>query len=355
MRVLLAAWAASEEAWVGSGARSATDWLSQLTGAGYSDAAATLAASAKLDELPALANAIRQGELSGAQAGMIGQSATADSAEALVETARRSTVEQLRKACRADEARRRSNDDEKARHEKAHRERFFRHWTDAAGAFRFEGSTTVAQGAQLIGAIDTEADAVFKEAWAAERREPRTAYRLDALVRLATREMSEAPDVAVKPNRAARRTRASRHAKTEVVIRVDESRLRGEAGMCETAAGPVPVDEAIGAILADAFVKIVVRDGVDVIRVKHVGRRVPAEVQTAVLERDGYACVHCGSTVCLETHHYKRDFAAGGPTEYGNLVTLCSVCHDKVSNDGFVVGGGPARWTWIPPSKGPPP
>jgi 5-methylcytosine-specific restriction endonuclease McrA len=49
-------------------------------------------------------------------------------------------------------------------------------------------------------------------------------------------------------------------------------------------------------------------------------------VRAAVLERDGHACVRCGSAECLEVHH-KVPARAGGSTSLENLVTLCFDCH----------------------------
>ncbi|MBA3655314.1 MAG: hypothetical protein H0W70_14105 [Actinobacteria bacterium] len=94
---------------------------------------------------------------------------------------------------------------------------------------------------------------MFKEAYAAGRRESAGAYRLDALARLL-----EGGGAKVE---------------TTVVVRVDETRLRGQGGTCASEAGPVPVELAIGEILAGAFVKIVATDGTDIAKVHHVGLR----------------------------------------------------------------------------------
>ena len=115
--------------------------------------------------------------------------------------------------------------------------------------------------------------------------------------------------------------------------------------------GEVPVDDAIGAILTGAFIKIVLHDGVDITEVSHLGRHIPVESRTAVKERDSYRCVHCGSTHRLETHHYKIDVAKRGPTADWNLATLCKYCHHLVTDCGFVLAGGPGRWDWIEPTK----
>jgi hypothetical protein len=139
---------------------------------------------------------------------------------------------------------------------------------------------------------------------------------------------------------------------THVVIRVDEARLRGEEGMCEaTGTGPVPVSEAIGAILAGAFVKIVAHDGIDVTTVVHHGRHIPEVLRTAIHERDAYTCVRpdCGATSHLEIHHWRVPHAKGGPIAMWNAASCCSHDHDLLTHGGHRLEGGPGNWTWIPP------
>src|SRR5207302_10248926 len=139
---------------------------------------------------------------------------------------------------------------------------------------------------------------------------------------------------------------------TTVVIRVDESRLAGEDGTCETSTGTVPVEEAIGAILAGAFVKVLATDGVGVQRVCHPGRHRPAVLDTAIFEREHYRCQRpgCGAAERLEVHHYRVDFGKNGPTAYWNLVTLCRFDHDLITTGGHRIDGEPGRWKWTPPA-----
>jgi hypothetical protein len=97
---------------------------------------------------------------------------------------------------------------------------------------------------------------VFKAARAEGRTEPLAAYRSDALVNLVCGGGAKVD--------------------TTVVVRVDAERLGGGEGLCEAVGtGAVPASEAIGAILAGAFVKIVLTDGVDITTVSHHGRHIP--------------------------------------------------------------------------------
>lgn len=70
-------------------------------------------------------------------------------------------------------------------------------------------------------------------------------------------------------------------------------------------------------------------------------RKIPDDVRRAVLIRDGYSCQHCtwdhtkwnkADPRHLELHH-KVHHAKGGENTEGNLITLCTVCHDKVHRE----------------------
>src|SRR5947208_16160241 len=236
IKTLYAARAADAGQWASQGHRSPEEWLAKQTGTSYGQAAGTLNASEKLAELSELEDAVRNGELSGPQLNELASAAAPDNEQLLLEAAKKQGFKQLRRTCANEKASQRSAERDEARHQRIHRERYYRSRTDADGAYCFEGKTTAAAGARIEAALDAEAEKVFKEAYAQGQREPAAAYRLDALVNLICGGGAKVD--------------------TTVVIRVDESRLRGEAGLCEAVAtGAVPVSEAIGAILADAFVK----------------------------------------------------------------------------------------------------
>ena len=52
----------------------------------------------------------------------------------------------------------------------------------------------------------------------------------------------------------------------------------------------------------------------------------------AILERDDWKCVKCGSTEDLEVDHIDPTYA-GGSDEAENLQTLCSGCHDRKTSE----------------------
>lgn len=60
--------------------------------------------------------------------------------------------------------------------------------------------------------------------------------------------------------------------------------------------------------------------------VKVANLSLPSPVRKQVLERDGHACVLCGSTDRLEVDHVIPQ-AEGGTHDLANLRTLCTGCH----------------------------
>lgn len=144
--------------------------------------------------------------------------------------------------------------------------------------------------------------------------------------------------------------------RTVAHVRVDALALRRghvESGeLCEIAGvGPVPVS-TVRALLPDAFVKLLVTDGVDIATVCHVGRTIPAHLASAIEERDP-TCVVPGCDVAtgLEVDHWDTDFAYRGPASMANLARQCHYHHGMKTYRGFELFGGPGKWEW----KAPPP
>ena len=53
------------------------------------------------------------------------------------------------------------------------------------------------------------------------------------------------------------------------------------------------------------------------------------ELCRQVLQRDGWRCQQCGSRTNLQVHHIQLRSQSGDDVE-GNLITLCSECHDQI-------------------------
>lgn len=59
-----------------------------------------------------------------------------------------------------------------------------------------------------------------------------------------------------------------------------------------------------------------------------LNRYMPPRLRTAVLERDGFRCRHCGAEDRLTIDHV-HPLSLGGPTELDNLQTLCRPCNSR--------------------------
>ena len=112
---------------------------------------------------------------------------------------------------------------------------------------------------------------------------------------------------------------------------------------------------------ANAFVKAVLTDGVAVQRVRHFGRRIPAEVRTALElgpppEFDGVTCAElgCERRYGLEWDHVDP-LANGGPTSLENLQPQCAPHHREKTRRDRAAGllGRQVRTGHVGPSAGP--
>jgi alpha 1,4-glycosyltransferase len=152
--------------------------------------------------------------------------------------------------------------DDRAWARRLHEARRAHKWNDPDGAYCLTARMAPDAGARFDAAWEAHIDRIFHEARRAGRHEPRAAYAADALVALA----SEGP---CKP--------------VEVRVTVDSAALsRGhtEAGeRCEIdRGGPVPVTTA-RALLDDARVSVMVRDGDDITAVSSPKRTIPTKLR----------------------------------------------------------------------------
>src|SRR5947208_15097568 len=88
MKTLVAARAAEAGQWARAGYRSPEEWLAKKTGTSYGQAAGTLNASEKLQALPKLEGAVRNGELSQQKLNEVAAAATPDHEQRLVEASK---------------------------------------------------------------------------------------------------------------------------------------------------------------------------------------------------------------------------------------------------------------------------
>ena len=94
-------------------------------------------------------------------------------------------------------------------------------------------------------------------------------------------------------------------------------------------------------------------DGVDVVSVCHVGRTVPAHLQSALEARDPTCVVpECSVALGLENHHWQVPYPECKTTSVDNLARVCSWHHDLITYEGYVLGGGPGAWEMRAPPGG---
>ena len=146
-----------------------------------------------------------------------------------------------------------------------------------------------------------------------------------------------------------------------MMLRADvEALRRGElerGEVCEIVGeGPIPVSVA-QRLADDAFLKILLTDGVDVHAISHYGRTINAVLRTA-LDDLNPECVlaGCDRTWGLEIDH-NWDVILGGPTALWNLNKLCRFHHQEKHRHNYrLVGEGtnkrfiPAA-EWVPPDR----
>jgi hypothetical protein len=303
-------------------------------------ALATLETAARLPELPGVDAALRAGQLSGVQAGEIASAAGADAGaeDDLLAVARTDDVTGLRERCRRVKAA--AAPDEAAAHRAIHASRCLRHWRDPDGAGRLDGRFTPEVLAELLVALEPFEAEAFRGARAEGRREGFDAYRADALLALARAGRDGGGSGASVP----------RHT---VHVVIDHAALvRGRAEeheRCEVAGvGRVPVGVVRG-MMDDAFLTAVVRDGVDVARVAHLGRHPTAHQRSALAVRDPECVVeHCHVRSGLEIDHVEP-WSATRVTRLEALARLCRFHHAQKTHEGYRLEGGPGHWRWLKP------
>ena len=340
------------EAWRVGGSKNSAEWVALQTGTPIYEAQAVVILADQLRHLPQTVEAMNAGNLSTSQAVEVARGATAEphAEERLLNLAKSSTVRTLR-----DEASRviAAATDEVERHKRIHKNRCLKTWTDQDGAFNLKARMTVANGALVMAALTPFQDEMFKAARKSGEYATPEAYAADALLALCAAKTVGALDSSAKK---------STRSQAVMNIRIDYNALKSghtEHGeLCEIAGvGPIPVATATE-YLGEAFLKLLVVDGVDIKTVAHMGRAIPAPLRTAVEERDRVCQVPtCDMTTGLEIDHIKP-FSEGGPASLENLVRLCKRHHLQKTHDGYRLekieesplnGSKGTPWRWRPP------
>jgi hypothetical protein len=340
-KTLAAGRAAQDEPWQGSGDRSGADWLAKRTNTTVADARNTLDTAANLASAPATNQAFRRGELSPKQADAVAAAAAADpSAESeLLDVARHQSLQKLRDTSARVRA---AATDPNERHQRIHRRRFWRRWTNPDGARCGSYTLTPEAAALLEAAAQPFIDTAIDHARRTGQREPFEAYAADGLVALATTSTTVGDDQA-QPGPPARGGRGRRRLRDrrELIALVDLHALqRGElqpGETCEIAGvGPVPLHIARD-LFGTALLRIVIRNGVDIRTVIHTGRTASAVQETAVLVRDRGRCLRPTCNRPISEIDHNHGFTSTGPTTLEDLGGLCGPDHNLKTR---------ARHTW---------
>jgi hypothetical protein len=324
-------------AWQHAGDRSPVEYLARTQGVSRGQAKEALETSKRLWGLPETEAAVRRGELSEAQASTIADAAAANPAaeHALLGESKNKSVGELRDAARRLKAA--ADPDPEATYRRIHENRYLRRYCDAEGAYNLALRTTPDAGAKIDAALQPAVDRSFADARRQGRRESLEAYAADALPEVVcNRRDSAAP---------------SRGQESKVIALVDHQALRRGhtqgAETCELAGvGAVPVS-TVRSMLADAFLSVVVTDGVDVYNVAHAGRQVSAH-QRSALQARGYRCEIPG---CGVRHNLQVDHISGWAftrrTALDDLAWECPHHHYLKTHCGYRLEGSPRKRRWL--------
>jgi Domain of unknown function (DUF222)/HNH endonuclease len=310
------------------------DWLARMSGVPAAAAREALTTMRDLERCPSTRDAVDSGEISLGQAHEVAAAELArpGSETDLLATARTTGFAGLRDASRRV---RLGAVDRDALHREQQRRREVRHWRDELGMVCLRATLPPEVGAPLVNRLDAETDRVRRAARREGSTELRPAHAADALLRLASEPASTA-------------------SRAEVVFVCDvrawsRGHTHGDEVCHAIDGGPVPVS-VVRERVADAFVKLVSHDGVRIDRVKHLGRRIPAELRT-VLDLgpaptfEGVVCTEegCDRRYGLEWDHVDP-VASGGITSYDNLQPRCWSDHrEKTERERAAGRLGPTR------------
>jgi len=304
-----------------------TEWLAWTCGMTARTARDHVRVSRRLREMPLVASAFADGELSYSQARAITRAAPAEDEAALLEVARRSTTAQLERHVRA--LRSAPSADLDVANE-AHARRCVEWFHDVDGTLRFWGRLAGEAGVAFVEAVETAAAALHPEpvpgtATGGRRRPSRVARRADALTEIA---LSGSP-----------RTHLVLHADLEALACTARGDERRTGATCSLEHGPAVPSDLARRLTCDAEVSV---SGVDLGRTQRV---VGPALRRALEARDGRCCAMpgCERRHGLAAHHIVH-WAHGGATDLDNLVLLCAFHHRLLHEGGFGVRrrrGGP--------------
>lgn len=186
-KTLLARRVEEAEVWKQEGMPSAAEYLARRSGGTINAARDSLRTSKEIPKLSQTDAALRRGELSGAQAHLIADVATADpdAEQRPLDTATTSSLAELRQECGRVKAA--ADPDPEATRRRLRAQRRFRQFNDSEGAWNAQARGNPDVAGSFNAALEPIIDELFREARDEGRREPREALAFDALMEMARR------------------------------------------------------------------------------------------------------------------------------------------------------------------------
>lgn len=358
--------------WRDRGHRNSAVMLAELEGVSTGQARRTIQVGQRLQHLPATEEAVRQGKLSGPKVDQLSGAATIDPAAErdLLAGADEQPLHLVKERCqraRATAARH----DPLASIRRIRATRHFSSWTDADGAFCYQGRDTAERGAQILRHIEQAAQGLRSgsipspTSSTGEHDPPESdgetggAQRADAFFVLLTQSdhtpLKSPVETPAQPSALPAPGVIDRPPTCTVMVRVDlAALLRGDVRpgeLCEIdGQGPIPVPMARN-MANDSFLAYVFHQAGDIRAISHHGRTINRRLRTALAHRDrGCVVPGCGVTWGLEIDHVVP-FAEGGPTTLDNLALLCHHHHFLKTFEGWTLEQAPESstgWSFEP-------
>jgi hypothetical protein len=318
--------------WRDYGCRDMAQWLAGQLGISPWIAARWVGASHAIAQLPLISEALEQGLVCLDKVVELCRFATAETEQKLIAWAQRVSVGAVRQ--RADVFNRPEIDEVRS----AERARFLRWWLNEGGAsLGFEGLLPAAEGAALVKALERTAERLpelpTEEQTSAiphsaqDRREQRYA---DALCLLSSQ--------AIAADQDADRATVMVHTTIESLGLSSSSEIEGGLGLHPDIASRLSCDARLQYVLTD-------KEG-NALGIGRASRNVPRWLHRQLLRRDhGCTFPGCGTKMFLKAHHIWH-WELGGPTDYDNLVLVCTFHHKLLHEGGWRIclKGTVAEW-----------
>jgi len=317
--------------WYENGCRDMAQWLSGRFGISQWTAARWVVASHAISKLPLTSQALQSGRLCLDKVVELCRFATPDSEQKLIAWARRVSVGAVKH--KADVACRPEIEEVRT----VERARFLRWWWNEGGAsLGFEGLLPAAEGAAFLTALKRLAERLPESpaedqssAIPLSAQDRKEQHAADALCALTSQ--------AIASDQDADRATVVVHATIES-LGLGEAEIEGGLGLHRDIAQELSCDCRLQYVLSD-------KEG-NALGIGRASRNVPRWLHRQLLRRDhGCTFPGCGTKMFVKAHHIWA-WEGGGPTDYDNLVLVCTFHHKLVHRFGWSVclNGTVAQW-----------